>query len=636
MPSRGAWAEDMSGATVERDACINSVKDLLKQRYVQLNAEHIVGIGTVQERANLHRQLSTDIADLTAALLLWKKTATASAPVSCLPPEVLQNIFSFLALLDPPITPLRERPLKNNKGADEYEDINGELSEPQSFEDFPTWSRDDRGSLGWIKASHVCQSWRSIMLPMRSLWAGTIGILPLATRELMKRVGPSSAVHLTLRESSRRVLSIENALRLIPQTSIHSLRIYFTDENTRHSSLPDFTEYMRNVPWTALKTLDISANGTPECYFNLVAPALHSAKMLNCTMPLIAHSLRRLSIVYNRHRPGYDGLALGDLLENIHGSRSTLEELELLRCLSVHPGDKPQTSSPIHFSALRRFSFGGHSVDLIRLVGDHITYPRACDVAFHALSRKTDELYESHRDYQNPSAAFYFALRLFADELLARHAPYALVLNDQRREAPFVAVREPASLKYGGSDILAEQPEGERRVYFDPEASEHDVLYASKDMFYSVKRETDSSAFLGVQTLSVVRTDEKPTNAHIVARLFEETSKLTFLHICGYEREVLRGFCDVLACDYDHRGKKIDLVLPVLSVLRVSAGAKPLMCKDLAELLTLRTREIEQVKDAKQLAQLIVDKDVSLADPENEEKVVQQLKGLVGELRWKL
>ncbi|KZV67202.1 hypothetical protein PENSPDRAFT_755136 [Peniophora sp. CONT] len=634
MPSREA-AEDVAPTHVERDTRTFSdvaVKSFMEERYRQLNVEHIIGAGTAQERYELHRQLTKDITDLSEALLLWKRSATLSAPVSRLPIEVLENVFLHLAVLDPPITPLcgRFRDHYDTDDEDAAEDFSDELSELASFENFPTWHKHDCGSLGWIKVSHICHSWRDVALLKKSLWAGAVGILPLANEEFVHRAG-SCHLSITVRESRRRCLDLYDAFSRVPHSSVKSICAYFT-EHELYSSIDLLMGYIygQKTPWDALESLEVSANGTPRGSqrYPLITPALKYAKMINCTLPFVASGLQRLSIVYDADHPGRNALPLASLLSYIDGCQNTLQELELLRCLSVYANTpKPPIVAP--FVALRRFELGGDFGNLLRDVRHHIGYPADCDISFHT----------------GEGGTFHFALRMLADDILEQDISYGLVLSAS--EGPYkailVSVCQSATLDSGGAEFFVERRGTVRRVYFDlPEYHRHlhlgEILDAASEIFQHYGEEAAVSAFEDVGTLSIFDLAAKPApvGACDVARFFARTPMVHTLQLYGSEEETLKGICDVHASDIHGHSESGMLVLPELTVLRLSAGATPLLCEKFAELLEMRAEGVEGVTKAKRLSRLIVDKDVVIADPENEESAIRRLKEIVDKLSWRL
>lgn len=101
-----------------------------------------------------------------AIIVRWKTTFNACAPVSRLPPEVMGNIFSLLAELDPP---LRDRKDGTERSGDASDD---DTEDGLQWSDDPDIYKDDLssgGCLGWLVASHVCRSWRYTLLELKLL-----------------------------------------------------------------------------------------------------------------------------------------------------------------------------------------------------------------------------------------------------------------------------------------------------------------------------------------------------------------------------------------------------------------------------------------------------------------------------------
>ncbi|VDC01327.1 unnamed protein product [Peniophora sp. CBMAI 1063] len=474
---------------------------------------------------------------------------------------------------------------------------------------------------------------------MTSLWADIVGVLPLATGELLERAG-SSPLSLTLRTSDRRVLDFDYWMpEYVEPDSIRSLYVHSTNGRTGWSPLQELLYYLDVGSLDSLEHLDVTTNGRRKHDDEpLVTPSLRSAKMFNCIISFTGASiLQRLSIVYDMNCPGYNGWRLDSPFDCLSSCRATLQELQLLRCLGlsadmeVYP---PENSGPgVRLSALRRLDIGSHSDQVLPMIKRHFRYPPGCEVAFSALPYLQDGSGVPDLNHRGPDAAFYSALSTFADELLERGVGYKLVFDNSSPASPSVSVCEETSTicdEDAEPDVPAQQHRGMRAAHIDS-AKRRGVLFGDNifcvlaESFRHLEEGDDTSILENMQTLCVTSADTVKGFHSSVVTVFLKTKNLRALHMHGYDLETLKGLCE------NYRG----LVLPELAILRLSAGTKPLSCTYFAHLMALRAIEIEKVKGAKRLARLIVDKDVVLADPEMEDVVVKKLTDLVDELDWR-
>ncbi|KZV66317.1 hypothetical protein PENSPDRAFT_655027 [Peniophora sp. CONT] len=93
------------------------------------------------------------------------------APVYRLPTEILLLVFTILASQDRPA---------------------------QSVFEF------GEGTLGWVRATHVCRTWRNILLADSDIWAGDVGLLPKATATFLERSGDRAPLELWAIKTSMR------------------------------------------------------------------------------------------------------------------------------------------------------------------------------------------------------------------------------------------------------------------------------------------------------------------------------------------------------------------------------------------------------------------------------------------------
>lgn len=126
-----------------------------------------------------------------------------SASTHTFPEEILGNIFTMCAEDQRPLPrrdikayeafiTLKQGPSWLSKYA-----VNREVEEDESY-------RNQQGTLGWMRVSHVCARWRRAAIGARALWARDIGAIPCAIDEMLARAGPSRSLTVRLYGSSFR------------------------------------------------------------------------------------------------------------------------------------------------------------------------------------------------------------------------------------------------------------------------------------------------------------------------------------------------------------------------------------------------------------------------------------------------
>ena len=120
------------------------------------------------------------------------------SPAQSLPEDIIYELFSALALIDPPRyagpPDLPERmPVRSSQS-----DLNLDLYPLWSGIRGPYWHAEletikrrgmfsESGTLGWITMTHVCRSWRQAGVDMARLWGEIVHVFPSALETVLAR-----------------------------------------------------------------------------------------------------------------------------------------------------------------------------------------------------------------------------------------------------------------------------------------------------------------------------------------------------------------------------------------------------------------------------------------------------------------
>ncbi|KZV75222.1 hypothetical protein PENSPDRAFT_748606 [Peniophora sp. CONT] len=267
------------------------------------------------------------------------------APISRLPPEVLNMIFAELVYSDSEIPHttisasasnlyhLAERFVFADVCAGDY----GFYPDPQGHH---------RCSLGWVRLTHVCARWRYILLDTPRYWADFVGTLPLpaAVKEFLRRSGnvlPVTARIVCMPDGNvTDWSSIAGPMIIAPweratfESRIHRLSLL----DLREPGFYPIDESFANLYFPNLEVLDIAralcgrelypqrGAGIWNALRNLCVPKLHTIRLRNVAIPWFSNSLVCLSLqlCYNEQ------VSPLRLLELLAFSHTTLEFLELV------------------------------------------------------------------------------------------------------------------------------------------------------------------------------------------------------------------------------------------------------------------------------------------------------------------
>ncbi|KZV61713.1 hypothetical protein PENSPDRAFT_693156 [Peniophora sp. CONT] len=213
------------------------------------------------ERAALTEQLTRDADVLKRMLSETHSRINALTPIYRLPPEVLMEVFSTLAEVEPPYIHYHIR------------------------------------TLGWIHVTHVCRTWRALCLRHTSLWARSIGRLPRALPTFLERAGDHVRLHFHLQEGWSNFA--------YTKTENHSLRTA-----TVGSELASRASRIKTLQWHADSGIEASIIGSTlysrqfdvleELYVNLPRIIWSSANMAVSDVKLRLRATALRVLVFTR------------------------------------------------------------------------------------------------------------------------------------------------------------------------------------------------------------------------------------------------------------------------------------------------------------------------------------------------
>lgn len=376
-------------STIQRSTTTHPLRALLDRRFIEHNVERILAVGSSTQRAELRTTLESDLRHLLEISQKYKQAIIESAPISRLPPELLSLVFAHLAWIYPPVTPRNAL-----EGADA-------LSKPEAEEPlyvYSHWGR--RGSLGWLRCTHVCRSWRSVLLSMKSLWAGIVGILPSAIPDTLER-SSTQPIHLTLRETLERRIPALPWDALDGIATLKSIHVVFTLSADDTDKYIELTYLLHSEEHPMLETLDIFGNMAihtesfqKEPSALLEAPMLRIMRLNNFFTFFSPCPLSTLSLVFNEyHDEAEPEMPLRILLKVLRGVKNTLEDLELCECFSRAAIDVAGTSAlaQVSLPRLRLLRLVGRVSDMNALLGC-LDVPPRCTTYYRLVDKDTEEV----------------------------------------------------------------------------------------------------------------------------------------------------------------------------------------------------------------------------------------------------
>ncbi|KAI0061261.1 hypothetical protein BV25DRAFT_1916945 [Artomyces pyxidatus] len=285
--------------------------------------------------------------------LLWlskRYLEMLRTPVSRLPPEVLERIFSFCTFLEPP-----------------------------SMREFSEGSYD----LGWIKISHVCRSWRQISMNFAALWTD-IAAPYLPERWVFEMLARSknAPLSLMLYMSKHPPMPESPVLRHIIGPRIVPRLRHLKLDYSEAGRYGDTTIHIlrQHVSAPLLESLSISGRSEyilPEDIFSSDTPSLRTLRLRQCLLPwdapLLFH-IAHLDIELSKNSVMTSDLGYIDLYQRMSFALERMSKLETLGLHNVFPmGDD---GALIHLpQRLSELTLGGAPRPCIEFAS-HLVIPR--------------------------------------------------------------------------------------------------------------------------------------------------------------------------------------------------------------------------------------------------------------------
>ncbi|VDB87395.1 unnamed protein product [Peniophora sp. CBMAI 1063] len=269
--------------------------------------------------------------------------------ISRLPEEVITMILKLVAAEDEP------RPQIDKSLVEKHE--NGDLTDRVA--DRQLWDKtfNEGGCLGWIRLTHVCRSWRSLLLSIGSLWSNALGRLPLADEELLQRIGEHSLLsvmatdtpfHLHRPQIFRKIAALDFVGRL---RSLRLVGVGPTPWFIQH------VEELHAMIWASLELLEVNYAAEPwtedlVSHSILQTPSLRVARFEGYLISFESKSLRELSL--NFFVSGSAGLPTDALFDILRKNAETLECLELVDPFALEFEQEAPSLTKLCLSRLQR------------------------------------------------------------------------------------------------------------------------------------------------------------------------------------------------------------------------------------------------------------------------------------------
>ncbi|KZV66774.1 hypothetical protein PENSPDRAFT_736941 [Peniophora sp. CONT] len=244
------------------------------------HSERLLLSNDLAARTDFSRRLASGAAFFRALSMEMCTRANDLAPVSRLPREILVMIATIL-IVDDPIHPPKRL---------------------LSFITVPSQIIYYKGCLGWVKLTHVCRSWRAVLLGAHSLWARHVGILPNAMLTFLERAGSSAPVDFDTDLDPRlRVPSCQDMYTRLPLARMRSMIWHL-------SKVPDTTYIYHRLATSgdelsALERLHIHSTITPSEFApdhiparSQSLPSMRSLRLEQFYVPFVMPRLTELDL----------------------------------------------------------------------------------------------------------------------------------------------------------------------------------------------------------------------------------------------------------------------------------------------------------------------------------------------------
>ncbi|KAI0321630.1 hypothetical protein OF83DRAFT_1080802 [Amylostereum chailletii] len=341
---------------------INHERQVLTQR-IQ-NIDQVLSTG--RDCAGIGAEIDSTIQSLSLIAAQLLKRRNACSPLFRLPPKILREIVSLVALQDrPQFFPLLQSHAKKSP--------------------FPSTN-----TLGWISLTHICHSFRALILDDRAAWASVVVLVPKGHDELLLR-----AVDTPL------TIALDTTSYKLPKTTIdfvisnlHRARIFELKERPSKRALWTATvlEKIARAATNGLERLvvDMTQRWEGEWAFTqrewperyhlpfLHAPRLLHLSLRNSYIPTLAPCLTYLELAR-------EGPVIDDTLPPADALFATLRgspQLRVLRLINTIPVLTDLHDAAISFPLLTELSLSGSRTRCVAL-WSHLVLPTLTNLCFH-------------------------------------------------------------------------------------------------------------------------------------------------------------------------------------------------------------------------------------------------------------
>ncbi|KAI0315195.1 hypothetical protein OF83DRAFT_1085130 [Amylostereum chailletii] len=230
-------------------------------------------------------QINDDLRCLEGILLQLKARRNACLPFFSVPPEVLGEILTIVALINPPTPPKRP------------------LSSTNNHRGFSQKHQPRSDHLGWIKTGHVCRKLRNVPLSIPALWAGVVTLVPCVHKELLARVG---SMPITIQTNTCRDLVPLATIRFAQENVCRAKVIEIVDPIDNPLVWDsDILDELRRPSTLPLERLVVElqrprlTSHPSRSFTTLNTPFLRHVSLTNTFIPITSSLLTYLEIVHN-------------------------------------------------------------------------------------------------------------------------------------------------------------------------------------------------------------------------------------------------------------------------------------------------------------------------------------------------
>ncbi|KAI0315787.1 hypothetical protein OF83DRAFT_322418 [Amylostereum chailletii] len=395
----------------------NYWKAAAQTRAIEIGADRIPSMLSGASRRQVAEHIDHDIEELKQILLEFTARRNTYTAISHIPLEVIGEVMHYVSDIDPPQPPLISdsgRPIS---------------SQPRAG-----------GNLGWVRLSHVCQTWRNLLFRLPRIWARHIGTLPRALDTMLRYAG-TFPLNVYVFETPYRPYGPETTDVVLDEAErIALLRVSEATHwgvVSRLNTLSGRT--LPNLREVDLDTSQLRVAAEDYARQPIVAPRLTFLSLRNCFIPWTAISLTHLTILLTPPLPDDDRPSLIQFFDILRGSPA----LEILRVAHVIPDMmRLPWDFNVMMQALRSMHLVGpltRSLAFLRI----LSYPALTELIVRPDLPQTDsyplykKLFQVIAEFiQQPDQSSHAALGLGISQVSDRTHNLSIVLGKEESQRP--------------------------------------------------------------------------------------------------------------------------------------------------------------------------------------------------------